>query len=262
MYAARDERVVDRGEQPLRVDRIVDDVERRDHVAPLRQSLGGVAHLERHPVGDAGLGRRPPGALHHRGVRVIAEDGDLREGLRQGDRGQAGAAPDVGHPGAPAHPVEHVGHQRQPLRHQQVAMPSGGEPLGAQPDVLVQVLGRDAAAGPERLGDAVVALQRPDQLLVHPAEERGSGLLRQRRHVRRGQRDAAVDAVALQVACGDQAAGPFPHVALLGAGAGGQLAGGRRPVGGEAGEHCVGATPCSEMTGRSSFRAAAILLSV
>ena len=173
MDAAGGERVVDRGQQPLRVDGVVQHVESRDHVEPFGQPVGGVEHRERDAVRDPRLGRQRAGPFDDGGVRVVADDGARRERLGERDRAASGAAADVGDAGARAQPVLYVGHQWQPLLDEQVAVPAGGEPLGADPDVLVQVLERDPAAGVEGVGDAVEALEPPTSSWCTPPKNVG-----------------------------------------------------------------------------------------
>ena len=83
------------------VDRVVDDVERRDRVPAPREAVCGVGDLEADAVGDAGLcgGRARP--LDLRREDVEAGEGGPRELLREPDHGATGAAADVG-PSDPA----------------------------------------------------------------------------------------------------------------------------------------------------------------
>lgn len=92
-----------------------------------------------------------------------------------------------------------------------------------------------AAAGPERVGHAVVALQCTEQLLVHARRTPGRPRWPTWRRARRGKRKPAVER---EVAGGDpcHAVRPLPHVPLVGAGTGGQLAAGRGSVPGEGAE--------------------------
>jgi len=102
----------------LRVDGVVQHVERRYHVEPLGQPGGGVDRRERDAVRHSGLDGQRAGALDDGGVGVVADYRAGRERPGERDGAPARATADVGDPGARPQLRLDVGHQRQPLLHE------------------------------------------------------------------------------------------------------------------------------------------------
>jgi hypothetical protein len=147
-----------------RAGHVVQRIEYAHKVIPARQDrVGGVAHLETHPIGDARGGRvaarvgdRPP-------VEVEPVDPGRRVGLTQRDAGPAGAAGDIGHPGSPGRQAGVDVRQR------------GTDPAGQlmTEHVLVQAgLGTTEVGAVRCVGHALPGpegVKQPGQHACHPA---------------------------------------------------------------------------------------------
>ena len=165
-------------------------------------------------------------------VDVVPVDGRLRVGERDRDRGPAGAAADIGNPPAGAQRIVDAGQLRDPLAAQlgqeqrAVRVALSGE------HVVAESLPRDAASGPKRGHQLRHRLQRRGE---RPRDTRGVGqriAVQQHRGVCAGERVSPIRRVGArivdeQVAVRCLVLEPFTRVALVDAGALGELRRGR-----------------------------------
>ena len=145
-------------------------------------------------------------------------------------RSRAVAAADVRDRPAGLQPLDDAVERRQPLRHQVRAVADGEHALDAVEEPVVVLVPAEALARDEALRDALARQDRRVGALEGADHLERAGGIGEHEGVL-GRQDVAALAV-LQEAAGRLGGEPLAHVALLGAGAGGQLLGGDRlPVG-------------------------------
>jgi hypothetical protein len=210
---------------------VVDGVEHEGDVEGLvGGQAGGVADLEP-GVGQPGRGGLGPGPGDGVLGQVVADERRARVGGGQQRDRVAGAAADVGHPGARGQPLGQLGDQRHDRLDEQLVEGAAADGVHHVGELgPVRAVG-DAAALPEGPRDRVDVL---GQVRVEPAERsqvgrpgagEAGGVLG-RELVGPGGR------VVLEDAAGHHGAQPLPDVALLEVGPAGQLGAGRGPGGG------------------------------
>ncbi len=225
-----------------RVAHVVQAVEAGHQVVPVARELLRTGDLEAHPIGDPGLGGALARLVDRAVVVVGADERRGREGLRHQHRAGAVPTADVGHPGALLELGLGAVEGGDPLGHQVGEIARAEELLAAVEDLLVVLVPAHTRAGAVGLLHPWHGGQSAQcELEGAGEEERAVGVGEGERLLLR-HRVAVAVRVVLDVAAGRLAADPLGHVARVGAGPLGELAGG----GGRGGEAAIEAEAVAE----------------